>query len=404
MSEVVASVADGGVSEKATGRGGAFRMGSGSVFWNYFGRQAALLLAISLGLTIPLVLVHIVPLIEPIFTRGLSPKLLYDAVPLFFPLIFYLATPVFLAITLARFYDGALADNEITALNAAGLSKLSVAKPAIALSLIATGVCVAISVYLIPASLRSLENIRYNARTYIHYRALPEGRFIGVKRGVTIYIYRWVSATEVEDVFLIDKSKPNESRVLFARKGEFVEDPEKLVLILHRGRIDVVSKKTGTAKYDSVSFNRLSQHLPMLRRNIWRVRGWRGPEEQTIAALMDPPTSVLRNPSQSRKWRGELYRRLIAPFLCLSYGIFCVGVLLGMHSPRRDRMKSLIVIAGVVGGLHLTFFLLLQGVVLPGPAILGLFGAILVLPLASGLILLTRTDRRTARLARASAA
>lgn len=404
MPDMVANLAGEGVSEKASAQNGAFRMGRGSIFWNHFARQAALLLAISLGLTIPLVLVHIIPLIEPIFTRGLSPRLLYDAVPLFFPLIFYLATPVFLAITLSRFYDRVLADNEITALNSAGLSKLSVAKPAIALSVIATVVCVAISVYLIPASLRSLENIRYNARTYIHYRALPEGRFIGVKRGVTIYIYRWVSDTEVEDVFLIDKSKPNESRVLFARKGEFVEDPEKLVLILHRGRIDVVSKKTGTAKYDSVSFNRLSQHLPMLRRNVWRVRGWRGPEEQTIATLMDPPASVLRSPSKTRKWRGELYRRLIAPFLCLSYGIFCVGVLLGMHSPRRDRIKSLGAIAGVVGGLHLSFFLLLQGVVLPNPAILALFGVILVLPLTTGLILLTRTDRRTSRLARASAA
>jgi lipopolysaccharide export system permease protein len=398
MTDMMAKVAGKAAGQTAIHRSGSFRMGGGSIFWNHFGRQAALFTVISLGLTIPLVLVHIVPMIEPIFTRGLSPALLYDAVPLFFPLIFYLATPVFLAITLGRFYDKVLADNEITALNSAGLSKLSVAKPAIALSIIATLICVVISVYLIPASLRSLENIRYNARNYIHFRALPEGRFIGVKRGVTIYIYRWVTDTEVEDVFLIDKSKPSESRVLFARKGEFVEDPEKLVLILHRGRIDVVTKKQGESKYDSVSFQQLSQHLPMLRRNVWRVRGWRGPEEQTIGSLMDPPASVLSRPSKARKWRGELYRRLIAPFLCLSYGIFCVGVLLGMHSPRRERIKSLGAIAVVVGGLHLTFFLLLQGVVLPAPALLALFGAILVLPFAAGAFLLMRPERRSPRL------
>jgi lipopolysaccharide export LptBFGC system permease protein LptF len=137
----------------------------------------------------------------------------------------------------------------------------------------------------------------------------------------------------------------------------------------------------------------------MLRRNVWRVRGWRGPEEQTIAALMEPPARVLSSPSKARKWRGELYRRLIAPFLCLSYGIFCVGVLLGMHSPRRDRIKSLGAIAVVVGGLHLSFFLLLQGVILPAPALLSLFGAILVLPLAVGIYLLVRSERRSPRLA-----
>jgi lipopolysaccharide export system permease protein len=388
----------------AEGAGRRVRMGRGSIFWSYLGRQAALLVMISLGLTIPLVMVHIVPLIEPIFTRGLSPRLLYDAVPLFFPLIFYLATPVFLAITLGRFYDRALADNEITALNAAGLSKLSVAKPAIALSVIATLACVAISFYLIPASLRSIENIRYNARNYINYRALPEGRFIGIRRGVTIYVYRWASATEVEDVFLIDKSKASESRVLFARKGEFIEDPDKLVLVLYRGRIDVVVTKNGKTKYSSVTFNRLSQHLPTLRPGVWWVRKWRGPEEQTIAALMDPPADVLRQPTKARKWRSELYRRLIAPFLSLSYGIFCVGVLLGWHAPRRDRVKSLSAIAAVVGGLHLTFFLLLQGADLPGPIILGLFGAILVLPLAAGLVLLARADSTMGRPGRAAPA
>lgn len=399
MTDMIANVAGKPANKTAFRRSRSFRMGRGSIFWNHFGRQAALFVMISLGLTIPIVLVHIVPLIEPIFTRGLSPRLIYDAVPLFFPMIFYLATPVFLAITIGRFYDKVLSDNEITALNSAGLSKLSVAKPALALSVIATLVCIGISVYLIPASLRSLENIRYNARNYIFFRALPEGRFIGVKRGVTIYIYRWISDTEVEDVFLVDQSKPSESRVLFARRGEFVEDPEKLVLILHRGRIDVVTKKQGTSKYDSVTFTQLSQHLPMLRRNVWRVRGWRGPEEQTIAALMNPPARVLSNPSKARKWQGELYRRLIAPFLCLSYGIFCVGVLLGMHSPRRERIKSLGAIAVVVGGLHLSFFLLLQGVILPAPALLSLFGAILVLPLATGIYLLIRSERRSPRLA-----
>ena len=396
---MMASVAAKTGGRTAVRRNRGFRMGRGSIFWNHFGRQAALFIVISLGLTIPLVMVHVIPLIEPIFTRGLSPQLLYDAVPLFFPLIFYLATPVFLAITLGRFYDKVLADNEITALNSAGLSKLSVAKPALALSVVATVICVGISVYLIPASLRSLENIRYNARNYIHFRALPEGRFIGVKRGVTMYVYRWISDTEVEDVFLVDQSKPSESRVLFARKGEFVEDPDKLVLILHRGRIDVVTKKQGASKYDSVTFNRLSQHLPMLRRNVWRVRGWRGPEEQTIAALMEPPDWVRRSPAKARKWQGELYRRLIAPFLCLSYGIFCVGVLLGMHSPRRERIKSLGAIAVVVGGLHLSFFLLLQGVLLPAPALLALFGVILVLPFGAGVYLLTRSERRSPRLA-----
>jgi lipopolysaccharide export system permease protein len=399
MFDLMASVAGKTAGRTAIRRNGSFRMGRGSIFWNHFGRQAALFTVISLGLTIPLVLVHVIPLIEPIFTRGLSPRLLYDAVPLFFPLIFYLATPVFLAITLGRFYDKVLADNEITALNSAGLSKLSVAKPALALSVVATVICVGISVYLIPASLRSLENIRYNARNYIHFRALPEGRFIGVKRGVTMYVYRWVNDTEVEDVFLVDQSNPSESRVLFARKGEFVEDPDKLVLILHRGRIDVVTKKHGASKYDSVTFTRLSQHLPMLRRNVWRVRGWRGAEEQTISSLMKPPASVLASPAKARKWEGELYRRLIAPFLCLSYGVFCVGVLLGMHSPRRERIKSLGAIAIVIGGLHLSFFLLLQGVLLPAPALLALFGVILVVPFGIGVYLLTRSEHRSPRLA-----
>jgi lipopolysaccharide export system permease protein len=399
MSEMIASVAGPRVSRTPVRRSRSFRMGRGSIFWNHFGRQAALLLAVSLGLTTPLVLVHLVPLIEPIFTRGLSPKLLYDAVPLFYPMIFYLATPVFVAIALGRFYDKVLVDNEITALNSAGLSKVSVAKPAIAISAIATLVCIAISVYLIPSSLRNLENIRYNARNYIDYRALPEGRFVDIKKDVTIYVYRWLSANEVEDVFLIDKSKKDESRVLFARRGEFVENPDSLVLVLQRGRIDVVTKKQGESKYNSVTFNSLSQHLPMLRRGVWRVRGWRGPEEQTITALMHPPAKVLSRPSKAHKWRSELYRRLIAPFLCLSYGIFCVGVLLGLHSPRRDRIKSLGAIAIVVGGLHLSFFLLLQGVILPGPVMLALFGAILVLPLASGIVLLARRERRAPRLA-----
>jgi len=53
----------------------------------------------------------------------------------------------------------------------------------------------------------------------------------------------------------------------------------------------------------------------------------------------------------------------------------------------------------VVGALHLTFFLLLQGVALPSYAMLSLFGAIVVVPLVTGFVLLLRKERRAPRLA-----
>ena len=361
---------------------------TGNISRHYLFRMALMLVIVSAALSLPVVLAHLIPYIGPVIHRGLPVGLLFAVIPWIIPMVLYLAIPVFVAIVIVRFYDQKIHANEVAALMSAGVSKARIAWPGIALSVFAMALSYVLSFYVVPESWRQAHNLKFVAKRYVSYQMISEGRFMQIKRGIMIHVDRWRTRSEVEGIYVIDQTEPALWRIIVAKRGTFSEQNEKLVLEMTNGRIDHL--QDGRKVVQSVVFQQFTHTLAT--NGLEKRRGWRSPQEQTMKALFNPPTKVRTDSTKSFRWQRELAKRVAAPFLSLSYGLFCLGIILLSVNPRR-KSRHIYWFAGLtVGALHLGFFFLIQILEVPLAIIIPVLSAFTVLPFLAGVYMILRAD------------
>tara|TARA_B100000787_G_scaffold2014_1_gene1523 strand:- start:149 stop:973 length:825 start_codon:yes stop_codon:yes gene_type:complete len=85
---------------------------------------------------------------------------------------------------------------------------------------------------------------------------LKPKKFVDVVQDLTIYYERKNENGELENIFLNDKSSPNESQTTIAKTGKFEMRGNKKILILYNGKtINNVNKKTSEFNFSKTDFN-----------------------------------------------------------------------------------------------------------------------------------------------------
>src|SRR5260370_12763976 len=91
------------------------------------------------------------------------------------PFIFYHATPEIVSIAVACRYYQWIENNEVLTLRSAGRSSCQIACPGIIVAVLAALFCALNSLYLLPLSWGSLEDIRFQAGANVGVQVLPPG-------------------------------------------------------------------------------------------------------------------------------------------------------------------------------------------------------------------------------------
>ena len=85
---------------------------------------------------------------------------------------------------------------------------------------------------------------------------LKPKKFVDVVKDLTIYYERKNENGELENIFLNDKSSPNESQTTIAKTGKFEMRGNKKILILYNGKtMNNVNKKTSEFNFSKTDFN-----------------------------------------------------------------------------------------------------------------------------------------------------
>ena len=85
---------------------------------------------------------------------------------------------------------------------------------------------------------------------------LKPKKFVDVVQDLTIYYERKNENGELENIFLNDKSSPNESQTTIAKTGKFEMRGNKKILILYNGKtMNNVNKKTSEFNFSKTDFN-----------------------------------------------------------------------------------------------------------------------------------------------------
>jgi lipopolysaccharide export system permease protein len=86
--------------------------------------------------------------------------------------------------------------------------------------------------------------------------ALKPKKFVDIVQNLTIYYEKKNENGELENIFLNDKSSPNESQTTIAKTGIFQMRGNKKILVLYDGKtINNVNKKTSEFNFSKTDFN-----------------------------------------------------------------------------------------------------------------------------------------------------
>ncbi len=125
------------------------------------------------------------------------------------------------------------ADNEISAIKAAGVSILRLAPPAIIIGLIGFCLSAVCTFWLIPRGISEGKRLMQEALTKRVDAGIEEGIFFDRLKDLMLYVEKIDSSTGVMSrIYLRESSDPKETSIVLAKKGKVSPDPEGKAFLL----------------------------------------------------------------------------------------------------------------------------------------------------------------------------
>jgi lipopolysaccharide export system permease protein len=309
----------------------------------YIFRQLALaLIAVTGGLAALIWLVQSLRFVELVVNHGLSLVTFVQLTALLIPSFVAVILPITTFIVVQFVYQRLAGDREITVMRAAGLSPLALARPAIAVALLAIICGYALNLWLVPASLTSFRQFQWEIRNRVAAFLLQEGVFTQVSDDLTVYVRsRDVDGT-LRGILVDDARDKTAHATILAERGRLVEGPNGPRVLLISGSRQEIDHQTG--RLNVLTFGQNEIELSDSSRNSGeRLRDM---TELPLGQLLDPhPTNAPDVP----KYIAEGHKRLSGPLTALSYAFVALySVLSGTFRRHGSMLRPFAAVATMV--------------------------------------------------------
>lgn len=293
--------------------------------------------------------------LELIIESGASSASFWLLTFLALPRFFEVILPIALMISVAFIYNRLSSDSEIVVMRAAGSSPMRLARPALIFATLVTVLLMFITTWLAPVSLSNMVKMRQVIKAQYSTLLFREGVFNSVGKDLTVYIDNRTSNGELEGLIIHDTRKKDAPPVtVIAKRGVIVAtDSGQQVLVYEGSRQDFNDK---TAALNRLNFERYTIDLP--DSDVVRQRP-KDSDERTIGELLNPDLTKAYDVENLDRFKTEIHRRLVGPFLALSFGAMALCFLLLGPVDRRGQSKRIfltIVSVTAIQGFYLGSF------------------------------------------------
>ncbi len=277
--------------------------------------------------------------------------LAFMALPRFFEVILPIAT----MIGVIFIYQRMNSDSEITVMRAAGVSPFQLARPAIIISIMVTLLLIFISTWLAPTSLSNMNKMRQVIKTQYSTLIFREGIFNSFGDDFTVYIRNRNSNGELEGLVIHDSRPENEvPSTILAKRGIIIARDDVSQVLVYDGSRQDINPKTGAL--NRLDFKRYSIDLPQSGNE--RIR-YKKANERTFWQLLNPDITVKRDVDNRFEFLVEAHRRIIGPFLTITFSVIALCFLILKPISRRGQtghISMAVVIAIILQSLYLSLY------------------------------------------------
>ena len=304
----------------------------------YFLRQLAVgMVFVSVALACVLWLTQSLRLIEMIVSQGISVGTFLRLTGMLMPSFLVVIIPIALFAVILFTYNKLNSDRELVVLRAAGLSNWALARPALMLAAGATVATYALSLWIIPLTVRNFRELQWSIRNDISSVLLQEGSFNKFGNGLTIYVRARSPEGELLGILVHDKRSPAKPVTLMAEKGALVfteTGPRILMVNGNRQQLPDGTGQLSVLDFDSYTVDLSSAHGDKGAR-------FRDARERSIMELINASEAEMGT-SDYRRAKVELHQRLTSPLYCLGFALIALATLLTAGYDRRGQMTSIL--------------------------------------------------------------
>jgi lipopolysaccharide export system permease protein len=265
-------------------------------------------------------------------------KIIFYTIPAF--LIFVIPMSVMLAILLT--FLRLSSDNEIVAIKSCGMSIYGLLAPVLIFALLGFLLTIFMTLYAVPRSKASLEEISLEVAESNVDIGLKERTFNDTFKGVVLYVNKIdVQNRKLIDVFIEDKRKPDVVSTVAAPEGRLIAEPEKHIyhLILSNGTIHQTNPKERSA--NSIQFNTYTLSLDFKEQVANAAKREKGRDEMSVTELRQYIERLAGKDEEAyHKAKIALHRRFSIPAACLALGLLAFP--LGIQSKSTKRSFGLL--------------------------------------------------------------
>ena len=296
------------------------------------GQLLLALLLVTVGLVALIWLTQSLRFIQLIVNHGLSPLVFMRLTLLLVPSFVATILPITCFIVVLFTYARLAGDREITVMRAAGMSDLTLARPALMVALAAMLFCYFLNIVLVPASLRAFRDYEFEIRNQIAAFLLEPGVFTPVTSHITVYVQSRGSNDSLRGILIEDARNPTAPATILARSGQLLVGPQGPLVLLRHGSRQQIDAKTG--QLDVLTFNRNTVSLAQAAKA--------NSPEMTDSAEASMPELFHPNPAlppdERAKWLVEAQRRLSAPISTLCFTLIGLFATLSGMFRRHGSM------------------------------------------------------------------
>ncbi len=183
--------------------------------------------------------------IELIINKGLSVGTWLELTLLLLPDVLVIILPIALFLVVLFTYNKMTVDRELVVAQAAGISRMGLAAPALMIAGLATVIGYAFTLHYGPKSVTAFKELQFQVRNDISQVLLREGMFNHVGKGLTVYVRERNANGQLMGLLVHDKRDEVKSVTLMAEEGAVVPGPNGPRVALRQGSRQEVTRGAG---------------------------------------------------------------------------------------------------------------------------------------------------------------
>lgn len=340
---------------------------------------------ITLVLAVLILLTQSLRFLELVMNSGASGLSFWILTILTLPKFLEVIMPLGLMAGVVFVYNRLTMDSELIVLRALGFSPLRLARPALLLAGFLAVLLFVVMGWIAPVTNAMLQKLRLEIKAEMSTLLFREGVFNQAGKGLMVYVRDRTRKGELEGLLIYDARDPTLSpSTIIANRGVVVSTDEGQQVLVYDGSRQDFDKKTKTLK--RLDFSQYTIDLP--EPGPVRVR-WAEPEERTLSSLLHPDLKDEADRLHRKAFALEVNKRILTPFLALTFTVISLCALLLGSLDRRGQSKRIIAAIGVVVVVQ-ALFLSSYNLAKKSDIGLPMMYLIALLPLVAGLALLIR--------------